>query len=193
MTKPYNSRELVCARGWRGGVTTKENGKTTKSYKTWKSMLERCYSVKYQASHPTYIGCSVCDEWLYFPTFAEWFDDNYIEGYELDKDLLIKNNKVYGPHTCIFTPHAINTLFLDRGRARGEWPIGVHFHKRAGKFMACVKIDGKRQHLGYFNIAEDAHTAYIIAKKAYVIKVANEWKNRIPTKLYCALIQKAEE
>ncbi len=35
-----------------------------KYYAAWKSMLERCYSEKYLESNPSYIGTSVCSEWL---------------------------------------------------------------------------------------------------------------------------------
>ena len=36
-----------------------------KYYAAWKNMLERCYSKKFLESRPTYIGTSVCSEWLY--------------------------------------------------------------------------------------------------------------------------------
>ena len=34
----------------------------------------------------------------------EWFDKNYIEGWHLDKDLIVKGNKVYSPTTCMLPP-----------------------------------------------------------------------------------------
>ena len=64
------------------------NGKIIKSYDVWHSMIERCYSKKSHKKRPTYIGCKVHKEWLYFSNFKKWFDENYIEGYELDKDIL---------------------------------------------------------------------------------------------------------
>ena len=189
----YNSKKLVYGKGVKGDGVTKVNGKQTKGYNTWHNMLKRCYSPSCQNLQPTYIGCSVRNEWLYFPTFKSWFNANYVEGWQLDKDLLLNGNKVYGPDTCIFIPPQINTLFTDCGRKRGEYPIGVSFHKKTGKFMAQIHIDGKKQYLGLFDGPDEAHKAYLIAKKANVLRMAEKWKDRISNKLYDALIRKANE
>lgn len=74
---------------------------------------------------------------------------------------------------------------------RGEYPTGVALRKRTGKFQASLCVDGKLKHLGYFNTAEDASQAYLRAKKANIIRVADEWKEKISDKLYIALIKKA--
>lgn len=78
------------------------NSKLTKIYKTWKSMLQRCYDKKCQARQPTYLGCSVVYEWHNFQNFAEWMSKQDYEGKQLDKDIKVKGNKVYGPDTCMF-------------------------------------------------------------------------------------------
>ena len=80
-------------------------------YLKWGTMLKRCYSLKWHKKHPTYIGCSVCPEWRYFSKFRLWMEGQKWEGMELDKDILVKGNQVYGPDTCCFIPTAINTLF----------------------------------------------------------------------------------
>lgn len=41
-------------------------------YQAWTGMLERCYSAKWQAKSPTYIGCMVCEEWHSFMSFRAW-------------------------------------------------------------------------------------------------------------------------
>ena len=187
------SKKLVFGVGVKGDGVAKVNGKNTKAYKTWQHMLERCYDPKKLSKQPTYIGCSVCSEWLFFPTFQKWFDNHYVEGWQLDKDLLIVGNKIYGPDFCVFVPSSINNLFTDHGRARGEYPIGVNFEKQCGKFMAKVRIDGARKYLGLFDSADEAHQAYLKEKKENVIRMANIWRNKIPTKLYDALIQKAND
>lgn len=187
------SSKLVHGKGVKGNSAISLNGRHIKAYATWRNMLKRCYSTICQKLSPTYVECTVCDEWLYFPTFKEWFDANYVEGWHLDKDLLANGNKIYGPTTCVFVPRQINNLFTDHGRARGEHPIGVWFNKKAGKFVAYVAIDSKKQHLGYFTNVDEAHKAYLIAKKANVIRMANEWREKIQPKLYDALIRKADE
>jgi len=40
---------------------------------------------------------------------------------------------------------------------------GVIFHKRDKKFIANIRVLGKQKCLGYFNTAEEAHSAYIKA------------------------------
>jgi hypothetical protein len=87
------------------------NGKeNTKAYKTWRSMLERCYCPNYQEKHYTYNGCSVAIEWHNFQCFAEWFGCNYINGFELDKDIRIDGNKIYSKDTCLFVRKAQNII-----------------------------------------------------------------------------------
>lgn len=187
------NKKLVFGVGIKENGIARINGKITKTYSTWMSMIQRCNDPKNLSRNPTYIGCSVCEDWLFFPTFKEWFDNNYVEGWQLDKDLLIAGNKTYGPDTCVFVPPSINTLFTDCGSARGEYPIGVSFYKRTGKFIANLSIDRKLKHLGYFSTADEAHRAYLIAKRENVIRIADEWKDKIPIKLYEALIQKAND
>ena len=46
---------------------------------------------------------------------------------------------------------------------------------------------------GYFDNPNEAHKAYLVAKKANVLRMASEWKDKIPTKLYDALLKRAEE
>ena len=188
-----NSKRLVYGVGTKGDDVSRINGKTTKPYQTWGGMLERCYSKRCQKLHPTYIDCTVCATWLYFPTFKKWFGENYEDGWELDKDLLVTGNKIYSPDNCIFVPHQLNLLFNDNGRARGEFPLGVSFNKKAGKFQTYVTIDGRPQHLGLFDDPNEAHKTYLVAKRANVVRVTNVWRDKIPTKLYDALLKRAEE
>lgn len=86
------------------------NGKHSMQYKSWNEMLKRCYSEKYQSKYPTYKGCSVCDEWLNLQNFGRWFDNNYVDGLHLDKDIKTKGNKQYSPSTCTFVTCADNTI-----------------------------------------------------------------------------------
>lgn len=190
---PRNSNKLVFSVGVKGNGIAAVNGKLTKAYTVWKEMLRRCYDPEWLSRFPTYTGCSVCSEWFSFPVFKKWFDENYVEGFQLDKDLLIAGNKIYGPDTCVFAPQSINKLFTDSGKTRGEFPIGVSFHKLRMKFIASICIDGKLKWLGYFDNPEDAHYAYLIAKKANIIRMAEEWRGKIPSKLYDALLTKAGE
>ena len=81
----------------------------TRHYSVWRNILKRCYT-HYKCHQSSYEGCSIVPEWLIYSTFKKWFDANYISDYQLDKDLLVKGNKVYSPETCCFVPQEINKL-----------------------------------------------------------------------------------
>lgn len=74
-------------------------------YEKWASMLRRAYSKVYHKKRPTYIGSSVCEEWLYLSNFIKWVDsqpeDNWAN-LQLDKDFLVSGNKHYSPEKFSF-------------------------------------------------------------------------------------------
>ncbi|AGG58167.1 hypothetical protein VPDG_00005 [Vibrio phage henriette 12B8] len=137
------------------------------AYGAWREMIKRCYSRNFQVRCPTYVGCSVCDEWLTFSKFKMWFDKNHTVGYQLDKDLLVHTNKEYSPHACIYVPQSLNILLNCNENARGEYPQGVSYHT-SGKYMSRVSINGKQKHLGKFKTVTEASEAYKKAKLEYV-------------------------
>lgn len=148
----------------------KVNGKIVKSYDVWHSMIERCYSNKSKEKRPTYIGCRVHKEWLSYSAFKEWFDSNYIDGYQLDKDILFKGNKIYCTDTCCFVPREINILFVKHDAKRGECPIGVCYCK--GRFRADISVNGQRKNIGIFDNKENAFNAYKEAKENQIKSMA---------------------
>lgn len=168
-----------------------ENGKNIKSYNTWTKMLERSYSSKYHKKHPTYIGCSISDEWKYFSNFKQWFDSNYIDGLQLDKDLLIRGNKIYSYETCVFIPSEINSLLTKTDAKRGQYPVGVCFNKKANKFQSQCNNNGKPVHLGYFNSPEEAFLKYKQFKENLIQETAVKYLNerKINFKTFYALME----
>jgi hypothetical protein len=140
-------------------------------YDRWVAMLGRCYSKSYQEKHPSYKGCSVCEEWLTFSNFKAWMEQQDWEGKQLDKDLLVYNNKVYSPETCVFIAPSINSFLLKRNKTRGIYPIGVCYHttpkminplKRP--YQAQIGNRGKKLLLGLYLTPEEAHKAWQKAK-----------------------------
>ena len=169
------------------------NGVQIKEYVLWKRMLERCYSDSaYQKKRPTYEGCEVSDNFKYYEYFYEWCNKQIgfdVKGWHLDKDLLIKGNKVYSESTCVFLPQEINTLLVKREALRGEHLIGVYWDKTRKAFRATVrKNKGKSEHLGYFKTESEAFKAYKTAKESFVKEQANEWKGEIDVRAYEALM-----
>ena len=164
-------------------------------YRKWADMLKRCYSDKYQARHPTYIGVTVCEEWLTFSVFKTWMEKQDWEGNELDKDLIIPRNKHYSPKTCCFISRALNALLTDSGAIRGDLPQGVCFYKPTGKYLASCKHNGKSKHLGYYLTPEEASLAYRRFKANLVAEIAFEQEDeRIEhgLMLHAALILKGD-
>ena len=66
-----------------------------------------------------------------------------MEGWQLDKDILIKGNKIYSPDTCCFVPSEINNLFVGCNKSRGSLPIGVTFNKRLKRYVAQISKNKK--------------------------------------------------
>ena len=143
-------------------------------YSVWKHMLERCYSSKYQDKYPTYIGCSVSEDWLTFSNFRSWMEKQDWEGKQLDKDLLFEGNKVYSADTCVFVTQMVNSFTIDRGNDRGEWLIGVCWHKGANKLMSrCSNpFTKKRENLGYFTSELEAHQTWLKRKLELAYELA---------------------
>ena len=187
---PYEKK--VCGIGYlgEGEYKVSENGKHTKHYMIWKCMLKRCYDPKCIQKNPTYTGCEVADEWHNFQLFSEWFDKNYYEikgeVMNLDKDILCKGNKIYSADTCVFVPQNINKLFVKSDKCRGGSPIGMTYKNK--KYNAQCKVNGKEQYLGCYDTKEEAFQVYKNFKEKYIKEVAEEYKDKIPEKLYNAMI-----
>ena len=178
------------------------NKKQTKEYSTWKLMLQRCYDKKYKNKYPTYQDVTCCEEWLLFENFYEWlhsqenFDKWYNgERWELDKDIIVKRNKIYSPETCCLVPSNVNCLFTKRDLDRGKYPIGVTYDKKSMRYKSRISIsnnhDNKSRSQGKYPTPEDAfYLGYKPAKEDYVKQVAQKEfnKNNITRKCYEAMI-----
>ena len=168
-----------------GNTSANINGLHKQSYIIWKGILKRCYV----DNSYCYKDCSVCNEWLCYENFEKWYDENYYKVGEermcLDKDILVKGNKVYSPDTCVFVPQRINTLFVKSKSKRGLCPIGVTKVKN-GKYSAGTTSIGIGM-LGVFSTPEKAFQVYKIKKEQYIKEIANQYKDKIPLKLYEAM------
>ena len=168
------------------------NGVQTKEYKLWCCMLVRCYSDSFKKKQPTYEGCEVSENFKSYEYFYEWCNKQIGFGnkdWHLDKDLLIKGNKVYSENTCVFLPKEINSLLTKREALRGENLIGVSWSKTNKAFVAMVnKNKGKSEHLGYFKTEIEAFNTYKQAKEAFVKEQANKFKSQIDPRAYNALM-----
>lgn len=110
----------------RGKNKASNKGVTTKAYRVWQSMLGRCYDRSIQLKHPTYTECSVCDEWHNFQTFADWFCENSVIDFHLDKDIKNKGNKIYSPSNCMFVTRKENNIKARAKNYSFKSPYGLH-------------------------------------------------------------------
>lgn len=169
------------------GVNDVPNITNTKGYTVWYSMLRRCYSKVYHKIKPSYALCEVHDSWKILSNFLVWFEDNYIEGWELDKDFLVKDNTLYSPATCVFIPRELNSLLIKHTGGHNGLPTGVSYKKSHGKFVAQLSktLNGKRvgQHLLISESLEECEAAYNKAKVEYILEVANRYKDKLNTTL----------
>ena len=145
-------------------------------YSTWCSMLNRCYSKKYQENKPTYAGCSVCDEWLTFSNFKRWMETQDYKGMHLDKDILNPGNKTYSPENCLFLTPLANTFFSDAKAIRGKFMIGVVFDKERSKFAAYCgnPFTKRREFLGRFDDEMSAYSAWLKTKRRHALELAKD-------------------
>lgn len=175
-------------------VPISTNGKRHKWYSVWQMMLGRCYIDKYNDRFPKYKDCYVCDDWLKLSGFKKWFDDNYIVGYSLDKDILIKWNKIYSPETCCFVPPEINNLITKHDSQRGNLPVGVSINAN-NTYSVSVKFYGKTKYFGRYKTAMEAFMVYKIKKEEHIKDVATKYFSecKINEKVFNALLNYSVE
>ena len=169
-----------------------EGGVLTKEYMLWCNMLQRCYSDISKKKNPTYTDCEVSDKFKSYEYFYEWCNKQIgfgVDGFEIDKDLLIKGNKVYSENTCVFIHKGINLLLTKCVASRGEHLIGVSWSNTSKSFIARVaKNKGKSEYLGHFKTELEAFNAYKKAKENYLKEQANKYKSQIDLRAYNALM-----
>lgn len=160
-------------------------------YARWHVMFKRAYSKAYQSLYTTYVGCSVCDEWIYFTNFKAWMQTQDWEGKQLDKDLLVKGNKVYSPETCVFIEQNINKFMSEKPNRVQELPTGVSWDKKSNKYRAqCVSVTtGKQTNLGWFDSPDEGHKAWLDFKLSQAHILAGDQSDERVAK---ALIERYE-
>lgn len=171
--------------------------KPLKEYTTWSGVLRRCFDSVESTKYPTYQDATCCNEWLLYENFYEWLHnqenfDKWLNGrmWCLDKDILIKHNKVYSPETCCLVPNNVNTLFVKCDAARGDLPIGVSYNKINHKYISEYSGRNTRNHIGCYDTSIEAFYAYKKEKEAYIKQVAQEEydKGNITKKCYDAMM-----
>jgi len=125
---------------------------------------------------PTYVDCTLDPRWYKLSVFKEWVEgwDDY-QNKEVDKDLLLPNNKVYGPDTCLMVRPIVNKWFKSKYDSSGDLPRGVTWNsawkrgKSPNPYRAQITpIGGKRTGLGYYLTVEEAVFVFENARKEQI-------------------------
>ena len=167
---------------------------STRGGKLHDRMKSRCrLGGKTQKDQPTYMGCSYSEVLGDFQSFTTWCQKQvgYLAGFALEKDVLVRGNKVYSEDTCVFLPQTINNLLLQSGAIRGKYPIGVSSDKRWKTFQATCRygVGRKSKFLGSYNTIEEAFLAYKTFKEATIRQVAEQYKAVVDVRAYNALMR----
>ena len=169
-----------------------DKGNKLKEYRLWNHMLTRCYGEKAKLKLPSYEDCTASDNFKYFPYFKDWCNKQigfWNEGWQLDKDILVKGNKIYSEDTCCFVPQEINSVFTKCDRSRGEYPLGVNYHKATRKFVAQISSRKIKIHLGLYDTVEEAFKVYKKSKEDLIKSLADKYIDVLDPRVYKAMVQ----
>ena len=185
-------KKLIRGVGYNDGKYIQVKGSDVEyAYNIWRKMLDRCYDEGFRKGTNTYSDCYVSEDFKQFSRFYEWAKNQVgfrLENYHLDKDILVKGNKVYSKDTCVFIPCGLNQFLVNRINFRGDNPVGVYFQKRNGLFHSRVNNGfGKLLHIGYFETKEDAFNAYKEEKMAIALKLINYYRDQVDERVLVSL------
>lgn len=175
-----------------GEYKSASGGKHTTEHSLWTHMFSRCYSLQESCSSASYEDKFINHEWHNFQNFAGWCNSGQqgfnIKGWHLDKDLLVKGNKEYGPETCCFLPSEVNAFMVTRKSLRGDLPLGVSYGTSA--FIArCKNTVGIKTYIGSFKTTETAFLAFKQRKEEIAKILAEKYRGLISDLAYNALMQ----
>ena len=174
-----------------GPYLARYSGRDTKEYATWYNMLSRVYDSRVQVKKPFYVGCIVDARWHNFQVFADWYSNNPFNypDYQIDKDILIRGNKVYSPETCCLVPNVINTQFRDMSSyiVDNGLPVGVYPAANGKRYRA---IHGPVK-LGTHDTMEQAHEVYLNYRREYLYELARRYLNTVDIRVIYTLLETA--
>lgn len=167
------------------GCNDAEANKDNYIYSKWANMMQRCYDEETHKLKPYYALCTAEIEWLNFSNYREWHKENMMgdRKVDLDKDVLVQGNTVYGSETCTLIPHFTNTIFEERGT-----DTNIVLNNATGKHDVTMSILGKKEDVGTFDTEEEAKQGYIDYKQDYIKNFAKKCKGKVPHKTYEAMM-----
>ena len=169
----------------KGKYQAKLNGKHTKPYLVWRSMISRCYNPNYHGAS-AYEEVTVCEEWRYFQNFAEWFDKNY---YEIDGEVVLLEkdfktfayglDKNYSPNNCMFLPQSFNKILVFQHSVTKDLPVGVK-ETLNNRYSVSLEFKDCKNHAKNFKTKEEAYDWYLKEVYNHIIQKVKKYEGKIP-------------
>ena len=177
-------KRTVFGIGWLG-CNDAEATRDNYIYSKWANMMQRCYDEETHKLKPYYAVCTAEIEWLNFSNYREWHKENMMgdRKVDLDKDVLIQGNTVYGSETCTLIPHFTNTVFEERGA-----DTNIVLNNDTGKYDVTMSVLGKKEDVGTFDTEEEAKQGFVAYKQDYIRNCAKKCKGKVPNKTYEAML-----
>ena len=166
--------------------------KHTKIGQLHADMTKRCTEGSpEQTRHKHYVGCCMSDDFKDRNLFGDWAVEQIGYGrigWQLDKDILVKDNKLYSKTTCVFVPNALNKFLTKRQSCRGQYPLGVRKRSYKSTYEVSLTLRSKSVYAGSYNTVEEAFSAYKSAKETESKFLANFYKADVDPRVYQALM-----
>lgn len=116
--------------------------------------------------------------------FRDWALAQDWEGNQLDKDILVSGNKVYGPETCCFVPRYLNMI-----GPRLNQPC-VSPQKRGKPWGARINCNGKFKWIGSYNTEKEAADAWRKERASDILRLIAKYRSeakKVDYRVCCAL------
>jgi hypothetical protein len=143
----------------------RREGKTTREYETWCSMIGRCETESDTNFHNYGArGIKVCERWR--TSFENFFADmgkRPSPKHSIDR---IDVNKGYEPSNCRW---ATKETQMQNRRVLRNNKTGVNgvYLTKSGKYHAQISVHNKRKHLGFFDTLDEAKEVRKIAEQQF--------------------------
>ena len=105
----------------------------TRTWRTWCGIIRRTdkRDLKWLTGtgKEQYADCTLDPRWFKLSVFKEWIEQwDDFQNKEVDKDLLIPGNRIYGPDTCLMVRPVVNKWFKTKKSGGGDLPRGVSWN-----------------------------------------------------------------
>lgn len=171
----------------------------TEEYQAWINMLSRCYDPNYiqrNTGNKVYEGTTVCNEWLNFQAYAEWFTSNIakIRALEpnlrlaVDKDIL-SSSKVYSPETCAIVPMEVNSVLIGCMHILNGSRNKSMINNKDGTYSLLLSSKGCTiAYHSSLSSVEEANKIYIAHKLKQMKDLAEKYKHILEERVYIRML-----